>query len=71
MRVIAETQPVVFGRGLIQNLEELEMYVPLGLAVEEFWRNPNNRQATSWLEHLDINSVMLATSLLPDEFLAL
>jgi hypothetical protein len=28
-----------------------------------------NRQASTWIEHREINMVMLATSLAPDEFL--
>ena len=38
--------------------------------IECFWRKSANQQVSSWLDHRDINSVMLATSLLPDEFLA-
>ena len=40
-------------------------------AVESFWRDPAHRQASTWLEHLDINEVMLATSLAPGGFLLL
>lgn len=71
MRAVVDAQSGVFESGLPKNLEELEKYVPLGQAIEDFWRDPGNQEANSWLEHLDINNVMLATSLLPDEFLAL
>jgi hypothetical protein len=71
MQTIVDSRPDVFDRSLATDLEELQKYVPLGQAIENFWRDPGHQQADSWLEHLDINNVMLATSLLPDEFLAL
>ncbi len=43
----------------------------LGVELESFWRVPAHQQAASWTEHLDINSVMLATSLVPEGSLAL
>ena len=45
--------------------------VSLGVVIENFWCDSENQQVNSWLDHRDINSVMLATSLLPDQFLAL
>jgi hypothetical protein len=50
-------------------LEELMQYLPLRDAIEDFWRNPEHQRSASWSEHEDINSVMLATSLVPDGFL--
>jgi len=38
--------------------------------IELFWLKEENREAVTWLEHEDINSVMLATNLVPDAFLA-
>jgi len=38
-------------------------------AIEAFWVRPAHRQTGMWLEHEDINDVMLATSLAPDGFL--
>jgi hypothetical protein len=70
MRRIVDAHPGVFGSRLTEDLEALEKYVPLGRAIEDFWRDPDSQEASSWLEHLDINEVTLATSLLPDEFLA-
>jgi hypothetical protein len=52
-------------------IAELERYTPLRHALETFWLQPENQQAESWLEHADINTVMLATSLHPDGFLTL
>lgn len=40
-------------------------------AIEDFWRQPGNRNARSWTGHRDINEVMLATSLAPDGWLVL
>jgi hypothetical protein len=37
--------------------------------IEHIWLEPTNRTQACWFQHLDINSVMLATSLLPDVFL--
>ncbi|MEM1515083.1 MAG: hypothetical protein QXT26_07160 [Thermoproteota archaeon] len=36
--------------------------------IESFWLNPSNIKSRSWVEHKDINMVMLATSLIPDGF---
>ena len=38
----------------------------LGLAIESFWLLPEHRQVRTWLDHEDINDVMLATSLVPE-----
>jgi len=38
--------------------------------IEKFWLEAKNIGAISWTEHLDINMVMLATSLAPDGYLA-
>lgn len=37
--------------------------------IEGFWIYPGNRAAQSWMDHEDINDVMLATSLAPAGFL--
>ncbi len=51
--------------------EDLMRYAPLRGIIESFWLVPANRQGSSWTEHLDINRVMLATSLAPDGYLDL
>lgn len=53
------------GRKLLDALAE---HRPLGEAIEAFWRDPAHRQVPSWLDHRDINDVMLATSLAPEGF---
>ena len=44
-------------------------YLPLGKDIEAFWLDPVNQEAETRKEHLDINTVMLATSLAPGGFL--
>jgi hypothetical protein len=46
-------------------------FVLLRDEIEAFWLDPANRRATTWLEHRQINDVMLATSLVPDGYLTL
>ena len=46
-------------------------FVPLAGMIEEFWVKPENRRVEIWVEHRDINMVMLATSLAPDGCLTL
>ena len=52
-------------------LAALADHAPLGAAIESFWLRPEQRASAGWLEHADINDVMLATSLLPGGFLDL
>lgn len=42
---------------------------PIYEAIESFWLEPCHRSVNTWLEHADINNVMLATSLMPDTYL--
>lgn len=44
-------------------------YLPLAERIENFWLDDKNQATGSWSEHREINMVMLATSLAPDEFL--
>jgi hypothetical protein len=52
-------------------LESLKAFLPLGQAIEVFWLEPAHRRAPAWLEHRDINEVMLATRLVPTGHLVL
>ncbi len=52
-------------------LETLMRYAPLIETIEKFWLERTRRKANSWMDHQDINMVMLATSLAPDGFLTL
>lgn len=50
-------------------IEQLERFVGLAQQIESFWLSPANQSDSTWREHIDINSVMLATSLMPGQFL--
>ena len=62
--------PGLYADSLKQDVGRLSKFVELGDAIAAFWTQPGHQQRRSWQEHRDINAVMLATSLLPDEFLA-
>jgi hypothetical protein len=64
--------PHIRRRGEVKHLlEALDVFVPLGAAIESFWLEPAHREAASFVEHRDINEVMLATRLAPEGFLLL
>lgn len=52
-------------------LAALDEFAPLRREIDAFWLRPHHRRSATWLEHQDIDEVMLATSLLPDGFLVL
>jgi hypothetical protein len=52
-------------------LEALAQYLPLAGDIETFWLDPAQQGSATWTEHRDINTVMLATSLVPDGYLDL
>ncbi|MHC1628115.1 MAG: hypothetical protein ACXQTI_04705 [Candidatus Nezhaarchaeales archaeon] len=52
-------------------LEGILKFMPLANRIEEFWLNPKNQEANSWLMHRNINMVMLATSLIPNGYLGI
>jgi hypothetical protein len=58
-------------RTLHGRVEMLHRYTPLIDAIERFWLEPSNRAGKTWVEHGDINLVMLVTSLAPDGFLTI
>ncbi len=66
-----EAHPGVFGRdpSLLRRVQALAEYLPLGEAITAFWLDENNRKVATWIDHREINMVMLATSLAPGEFL--
>lgn len=47
----------------------LQRYHTLADEIESFWLDPKHQATKVFQEHLDINEVMLATSLDPDGFL--
>jgi hypothetical protein len=56
---------------LYSQVESLMRYLKLREEIEIFWLERTNREVNTWKEHLDINMVMLATSLAPDGYLKL
>jgi len=63
--------PGLFGGALNREIEALMRYVPLGETIERFWMDEKNTATDSWTGHREINMVMLATSLAPEEFLCI
>jgi len=52
-------------------LATLSHFHPIHELIESFWLEDSHQLAITWQEHMDINSVMLATSLAPDGYLQL
>ena len=55
----------------LTSLGEIARRAPLRSEIESSWLRPANRQTPTWMAHQDINDVMLATSLMPEGFLAI
>lgn len=51
--------------------EDLLCYQSLAEEIEAFWSDPSHRFRSTWTDHRDINTVMLATSLAPKSYLQL
>lgn len=56
---------------LRRKIDALAGYLSLAGEIESFWLEKRNREAGTWREHREINMVMLATSLAPDDFLSI
>jgi hypothetical protein len=56
-------------RPLLARLSALTKYRQLSGIIEQFWLESTHQQSHTWQDHLDINSVMLATSLVPAGYL--
>jgi hypothetical protein len=56
---------------LRSSLKNLSRFYPIYDLIRDFWLDPEHRLADTWLEHADINNVMLATCLAPDSFLTI
>jgi len=50
-------------------LRAIALHWPVAAQIERFWLDPSRRGSRVWLEHRDINDVMLATSLAPGGYL--
>jgi hypothetical protein len=70
LRELISEKPDPFNDEHLYSLtESLMQYYPLIQDIEGFWIRSINRQSNSWKEHVDINMVMLATTLIPDGYL--
>lgn len=54
---------------IVTVLRALERTRPLAGLIRDFWLQTQSQSAASWQDHSDINTVMLATSLVPEGFL--
>lgn len=57
--------------GLEKGLAGLGDHETIGRDIVSFWMDPGSRGNRTWIEHRDINSVMLATALAPEGYLVL
>jgi hypothetical protein len=71
MRGIIENNRSLSNDRLLRLTENLTAYLPVSGAIENFWCDPTHQQSPTWRAHCDINMVMLATSLAPEDFLSL
>ncbi len=55
----------------VETIQDLQPYLPLRDRIVSFWSQPQHRREPSWLDHRDINDVMLATALAPEGCLVL
>ncbi|MGC9965833.1 MAG: hypothetical protein ABSE08_10545 [Syntrophobacteraceae bacterium] len=71
LRGLIKKTPGIFSNQdtVADQVEKLMGYAGLAEDIERFWLEPANREASTFKEHFDINTVMLATSLAPDEYL--
>jgi hypothetical protein len=52
-------------------IEVLMQYTEVIEVIEDFWLKSTSREAKSWVDHRDINMIMLMTSQAPDGFLTI
>lgn len=52
-------------------LTSLYRFYSIHTIIENFWMEPGHQSVAAWVQHADINNVMLATSLAPDSYLRL
>lgn len=73
LQELVEENPGLFDEKppLPSRIASLMQYKSFSEGIEMFWLENANREANSWIEHRDINMVMLATSLAPDGYLTL
>jgi hypothetical protein len=76
LRAVPRMQGILYndaglaGTSLQQAVTSLTEHVALADKLATFWLQRDHQRTRAWKEHRDINDVMLATSLVPDEFLS-
>ncbi|MFZ1036865.1 MAG: hypothetical protein WAN57_06630, partial [Smithella sp.] len=68
--VMAEHPRSFSTTSVAHQLEKILRFSVLAPTIEDFWLTPDRRRAGTWIEHRDINDVMLVTSLVPEGFLS-
>lgn len=73
LKQLIEDRPGPFDKqqSLKRQVESLERYRALAGSIEDFWLDPAHKAASTFTDHRDINTVMLATSLAPNGYLML
>ncbi|HMA55072.1 MAG TPA: hypothetical protein VKT17_11440 [Acidobacteriota bacterium] len=68
-----ENEPGLSGRNVRfrRPIEALMKFLPYRDSIERFWTDGENRSSAAWVQHREINMVMLATSLAPSGFLSI
>ncbi|MDX5480902.1 MAG: hypothetical protein LPK07_04405 [Hymenobacteraceae bacterium] len=66
LRTLTGMKEYVGDTGL--DVSELERYTPLAEAIEDFWTKSEHQGSPTWTEHLDINAVTLAASLVANRY---
>ena len=50
------------------DFDEIDRFVQLADEIEDFWSMKSNREVKTWIGHLNINEVMLASSIIAGEY---
>ncbi|CAJ1954722.1 unnamed protein product [Cylindrotheca closterium] len=50
----------------LSTFEEILVFLPLAEQIETYWMDPQRQLASSWTDHLDMNEIMLASTLNPN-----
>lgn len=75
LKAISKLYGLILENSLLNEEEILSItrallsYTSLAKEIDSFWLKQDNRKAKLWREYIDINEVMLATSLAPDGYL--
>ena len=63
MELVNNNSELSIAKTVSKSFDELKEYMELGTTIEMFWMDKKNRKSRNWIDHSDINTVMLATSL--------